>query len=112
MHTYIMYHELNKEYYVFNEFLVTIGWKKDDEIDAIILIDGEKVEDQLVWKGLTQTVKKAFVEELDEMKGDFNKKFQESKKANDATKKEISKVSVQIESIIRKGEVSKEDSRR
>jgi len=28
MHTYIMYHELNREYYVFNEFLVIIGWKK------------------------------------------------------------------------------------
>ena len=44
MHQYKMYHELNKEYYNFNEFLVKMGWRKDDKIDAMILIDGEKAE--------------------------------------------------------------------
>jgi len=59
-----MKHDLNNEYYVFNEFLVKIGFNTDEKIDAIILIDGEKTEDALVWKGLTQTMKKVYEAEL------------------------------------------------
>jgi len=64
MHTYKMKHDLNNQYYVFHEFLVNMGRRTDEKIDAIILIDGEKVEDNLVWKGLTQTMRKVFVAEL------------------------------------------------
>jgi len=84
MHTYKMKHDLNNEYYVFNEFLVKMGWKTDDKIDAIILIDGEKIEDALVWKGLTQTMKKVFVEELDKVKVEINKIKKQIWKDNDA----------------------------
>ena len=66
-----------------------MGLRKDEKIDAIILIDGEKVEDQLVWKGLTQTMKKTFVGVLDETEDKIIKKLKEAKEANDATRREI-----------------------
>jgi len=68
MHTYLMRHQLNHEHYVFNQFMVTIGLRKDETIDAMIIIDGEEEESEVEWKGLTQTMKKVFVKELDEVK--------------------------------------------
>ena len=47
---------------------MTIGWRKDETIDAMIIIDGEEEESEVEWKGLTQTMKKVFVKELDEVK--------------------------------------------
>merc|ERR1712166_1367479 len=64
MHTYLMRHQLNHEVYVFNQFMVTIGWRKDETIDAMIIIDGEEEESEVEWKGLTQTMKKVFIKEL------------------------------------------------
>ena len=96
-HQYIMYHELNKEYYNFHEFLVKIGYREDEKIDAIILIDGEKAGDALVWKGLTQTMKKVFTDELEGVKTTIEKKFEESKEANDNTNKQIDLVGKQVE---------------
>ena len=45
-----------------------MGWEIDNKIDGIILIDGEKIEDESEWKGLTQTVKKVIVKENDSTK--------------------------------------------
>jgi len=45
--------------------MVRIGWRKDEKIDAMIIIDGEEEESETVWKGLTQTMKKILVKELD-----------------------------------------------
>ena len=67
MHTYVMRHELNQEYQIYDQFLVSIGIRKDEKIDAIILIDGEQREES-EWKGLTQTMKKVFVKELETTK--------------------------------------------
>ena len=30
-----------------------MGWKSDEDIDAIFIIDGEEVENDGEWKGLT-----------------------------------------------------------
>jgi len=43
--------------------MIQIGWKTDENMDVIVLIDGEKVDDESEWKGLTQTVKKVIVKE-------------------------------------------------
>jgi len=110
MHTYKMKHDLNNEYYIFNEFLVKMGLRTDEKIDAIILIDGEKTEDALVWKGLTQTMKKVFLAELDGVKTEINKTQKQLYKDNDAKLDEISKVSGSIMSINRKVDLAKIDT--
>jgi len=81
MHTYIMKHELNHQYSIFNEFMVRAGLRKDETIDAIVLIDGEIDENELEWVGLTQTMKKVFVKHLNQVEGSL-------KEAIEATKKE------------------------
>jgi hypothetical protein len=63
-HTYVMRNDMNYEYYVMNEFLVKIGFRKDEKIDIVNLIEGKAVESQSQWKGLTQTLKKIVVKEL------------------------------------------------
>ena len=64
MHTYIMKNDLNQEYNIFNEFMKMLGLRTDEIMDAIVLIDGEFVENETEWKGLTQTVKKLFTKEI------------------------------------------------
>ena len=63
--------------------MVTIGWRKDETIDAMIIIDGEEEESEVEWKGLTQTMKKVFVKELDEVKVAISSTNQEVKLVND-----------------------------
>ena len=41
-----------------------MGWKSDDDIDAIFIIDGEEVENDGEWKGLTQTMNRNFKEQI------------------------------------------------
>ena len=65
MHTYCMRQQLNHEYYVYHEFMVQIGWKSDKNIDAIFIIDGEYVDNDGEWKGLTQTMNRNFIKEND-----------------------------------------------
>ena len=65
---------------------------KDDNIDAFILIDGEAVENECEWKGLTQTMKKEFVKENDKTKREIEKVREEMKLTND--KVDIFKVEV------------------
>ena len=63
--------------------MVRIGWRKDETIDAMIIIDGEEEESEVEWKGLTQTMKKVFVKELDEVKVAISSTNQEVKLVND-----------------------------
>ena len=58
--------------------MTQMGFGKDEEYDAIILISGEEEEDQSLWKGLTQTMKTVFVTQLDEVQGKLTKKFEEA----------------------------------
>ena len=51
-----------------------MGWKSDDDIDAIFIIDGEEVENDGEWKGLTQTMNKNFKEQIGLVKTDINNK--------------------------------------
>lgn len=53
MHTYVMRQGLNQEYFVFNQFMVKIGKRKDEMIDAMLLINGETAENEGEWLGLT-----------------------------------------------------------
>ena len=48
-HTYEMRQELNQEYNIFFKFKIQMGWETDKRIDTIILIDGEKAEDEAEW---------------------------------------------------------------
>ena len=41
-----------------------MGWKSDDDIDAIFIIDGEEEENDGEWKGLTQTMNRNFKEQI------------------------------------------------
>ena len=41
-----------------------MGWKSDEDIDAIFIIDGEEAEDDEEWKGLTQTMNRNFKEQI------------------------------------------------
>ena len=41
-----------------------MGWKSDEDIDAIFIIDGEEAEDDGEWKGLTQTMNRNFKEQI------------------------------------------------
>ena len=77
MHNYVMRQELNHEYYVYNEFMVQMGFHNDDNIDAFILIDGEAVENECEWKGLTQTMKKEFVRENEKTKREIKQEIDE-----------------------------------
>ena len=45
-----------------------MGWKSDDDIDAIFIIDGEEVENDGEWKGLTQTMNRNFIKENNQTK--------------------------------------------
>ena len=51
-----------------------MGWKSDYDIDAIFIIDGEEVENDGEWKGLTQTMNKNFKEQIGLVKTDINNK--------------------------------------
>ena len=98
MHTYVMRHELNQEYQIYNQFLVSIGMRKDDNIDAIILIDGEQGEES-EWKGLTQTMKKVFVKELDTTKTFVKKEVDSVKKEVDSLREEMKVQSLKLDKI-------------
>jgi len=112
MHTYKMKHDLNNEVYVFYEFLCNLGFAKDEKIDAIILIDGEKIEDELVWKGLTQTMKKVFVAELTGVKVEINEIQKQLLKDNDSKREELNRVSSAVNSINRKVELARDDNKK
>lgn len=99
MHNYVMRQELNHEYYVFNEFMVQMALHKDDNIDAFILIDGEAVENECEWKGLTQTMKKEFVKENDKTKREIEKVREEMKLTNDKVDKFKDEVTAQLSQI-------------
>ena len=92
--------------------MVKIGRWTDEKIDALILIDGEKVEDELVWKGLTQTMKKVFVEELNVVKVQVNDVQKQLWKDNETMKDELSKVSTQVVSINRKVDLASGDTKK
>jgi len=63
MHTYVMKNNINGEHYVLKKFSVLMGWEKEENIDALILIIPlEQDDDELEWKGHTQTMKKIFVD--------------------------------------------------
>lgn len=49
MHSYVMRHQLNHEYYVWSQFWVEMGFGKDKKIDAIILIVGDTTETHEEW---------------------------------------------------------------
>ena len=51
-----------------------MGWKSDEDIDAIFIIDGEEVEDDGEWKGLTQTMNRNFKEQIGLVKEDISDK--------------------------------------
>jgi len=42
-----------------------MGWVTDKNIDAIFIIDGEYVDNEGEWKGLTQTMNRNFIKEND-----------------------------------------------
>jgi hypothetical protein len=44
MLTYWMKHQLNREYYIFYTFLNEMGLRQDKKIDALILFDGNVME--------------------------------------------------------------------
>ena len=52
-----------------------MGWKSDEDIDAIFIIDGEEAEDDGEWKGLTQTMNRNFKEQIGLVKTDINNKY-------------------------------------
>jgi hypothetical protein len=60
MHNYTMKNDLNGEYFIYKQFLVKMGIRKDSCIDGIVLITGEEEEDGLEWVGVTQTMKRHF----------------------------------------------------
>lgn len=72
-HKYIMRHQLNQEYFIYNQFMIEMNFMTDRQIDTIILIDGDEVEDESDWKGLTQAVKSLIVKENDHTKKYFKK---------------------------------------
>ena len=53
-----------------------MGLKSDDDIDVIFIIDGEEVENDGEWKGLTQTMNKNFKEQIALVKQDIKQDVQ------------------------------------
>ena len=85
-----------------NEFMVKIGIRTDENISALILINGDAIRMvRSEWKGLTQTMKRVFEIELGEAKGDLAKDMtKQITKGNNAARKELSKVSEKIVSTM------------
>jgi len=57
MHIILMKQELNKEYDLYNRFLVDVGFRELMKVDAFIMIEGKEVGGEDEWKGLSQTMK-------------------------------------------------------
>ena len=71
MHKYIMRNRMNHEYYIYHQYMVDKKWFKDDKIDAVIILDGEEVEDELEWKGLIQTMRRVILKSMVELEEDL-----------------------------------------
>jgi len=65
-HIILMKQELNKEHDLFNQFLVNCGYRKLSKVDAFILIDGQEVDGEDEWKGLSQTMKRINAKQFEE----------------------------------------------
>ena len=79
MHEYMMKHKMNDQHYIYDEFRAQMGWKDDKTFDFIILIDGHEEEDDSIWKGLTQTMKRVVVKAHDDLLMRLNKRFAETR---------------------------------
>jgi len=75
---------LNREFDLIKRFWVQMGWVKDIVVDAYIMINGEKKDEDEEWKGLTQTLRRIIAKLIDDLYV--------------STTKEITKVSNQLRS--------------